>query len=68
VRHHLNNIKSRIDRDDEHSAEAVVDLQKLAFSVVLEAVVTRVVKKSALYHNPFTQKPVLLLGNRFVLH
>jgi len=60
----FNNIKSRIDRDDEHSAEAVVDLQKLAFSVTLEAVVTRVVKKSALYHNPFTQRPILLLGNR----
>jgi len=60
----FNNIKARVDRDDENSSEAVVDLQKLAFSLVLEAVVTRVVKKSALYHNPFTQKPVLLLGNR----
>ena len=60
----FNNIKARIDRDDQHSPEAVVDLQKLAFSLTLEAVVTRVVKKSALYHNPFTQKPILLLGNR----
>ena len=27
-----NSIKARIDRDDEHSPEAVVDLQKLAFA------------------------------------
>ena len=31
----FNNIKTRISRDDEHSAEAVVDLQRLAFALTL---------------------------------
>ena len=40
------------------------DLLQLSFICILESIATRVVKKGALYTNPFTQKPVLLLGNR----
>ena len=59
----LENLKAKVDANDEGSPAAMEDLQMFAYGCVLEAVVSRIFKKGALYLNPFTQKPILLLGN-----
>ena len=60
----MQSIQAKVNAQDEDSASAMEDLQLLAYGCVLEAMVTRIIKRGALYLNPFTQKPVLLLGNR----
>jgi len=60
----MQTIQAKVNAQDEDSASAMEDLQLLAYGCVLEAMVTRIIKRGALYLNPFTQKPVLLLGNR----
>ena len=60
----LENITAKVNAQDEGSASAMEDLQLLAYGCVIDAIAARVIKRGALYLNPFTQKPVLLLGNR----
>ena len=56
--------RARVEADDGQSSSAMEDLLQWSFICILESIATRVVKKGVLYTNPFTQKPVLLLGNR----
>ena len=60
----LENLTAKVNAQDEESASAMEDLQLLAYGCVIDAIAARVIKRGALYLNPFTQKPVLLLGNR----
>ena len=60
----LENVVARVNAQDDQSASAMEDLQLLAYGCVIDAMAARIIKRGALYLNPFTQKPVLLLGNR----
>ena len=57
-------ITAKVNAQDEESASAMEDLQLMAYGCVIDAMASRIIKRGALYLNPFTQKPVLLLGNR----
>ena len=54
--------RARVEADDGQSSYVIGDLLQLSFICISESIATRVVKKGALYTNPFTQKLVLLLG------
>ena len=60
----LENVVAKVNAQDDQSASAMEDLQLLAYGCVIDAMAARIIKRGALYLNPFTQKPVLLLGNR----
>ena len=57
-------LKAMVEAGDDSSPQAMVELLQLCFRSVLEAISCASIKKGALYTNPFTQKPILLLGNR----
>ena len=57
-------LKAMVEVGDDSSPQAMVELLQLCFRSVLEAIACASIKKGALYTNPFTQKPILLLGNR----
>ena len=59
-----NDLKAMVEANDESSANAMIELQQLCFRSVLEAISCSSVKKGALFSNPFTQTPILLLGGR----
>ena len=57
-------LKAMVEAENDSSHEAMSELLQLCFRSVLEAISCSSVKKGALFTNPFTQKPILLLGNR----
>ena len=59
-----NDLKAMVEASNDSSAQAMLELQQLCFRSVLEAISCASVKKGALFSNPFTQTPILLLGSR----
>ena len=53
-----------MEAETDSSPQAMSELLQLCFRSVLEAIACSSIKKGALFTNPFTQKPILLLGNR----
>ena len=63
----MENVVAKVNAQDDQSASAMEDLLLLAYGCVIDAMAARIIKGGVLYLNPFTQKPVFLLGRPFLI-